>query len=108
SPVGEVVASSTNYNAEVTARINLDYAVLHLDENHLRFPDVKRAYGPKVRIHDPGQVGFVLLTAESDDVTMAEVMAECGLVTMDDYFGRSIAERDAALGDHRQDAPAQQ
>lgn len=97
SPVGEVLASSTNYNAELTTRINLDYAVLHIDENHKRFPDVKRAYGPKVRIHDPGQVGFVLLTAESDDLRVADVMAEFGLVDMDNYFGRSIAERDTAL-----------
>lgn len=97
TPVGEVVASSTNYYPDVTTQINLDYAVVHIDENGKRFADVKRKYGPKVGIHDPGQVGFVLLTAESEDLSVGEVMAEFGLVDIDDYFGRSVAERDAAL-----------
>lgn len=97
SPVGQIVASSTNYYAEVTTRINLDYAVVHIDENSKRFGDVKRKYGPKVGIHDPGQVGFVLLTAESEDLTVAEVMAEFDLVDLDDYFTRSVAARDEAI-----------
>lgn len=97
SPVGEVVASSTNYYAEVTTRINLDYAVVHIDENGTKFGDIKRKYGRKVGIHDPGQVGFVLVTAESEDLTVAEVMSEFGLVDIDDYFRRSLAQRDAVL-----------
>jgi predicted amidohydrolase len=97
SPVGEVVASSTNYYANVTTRINLDYAVVHIDENGKRFDEVRRRYGRRVRIHDPGQVGFVLLTAEDDDLTVAEVMAEFGLADIDDYFARSVAAREAAL-----------
>ncbi|QOR69828.1 carbon-nitrogen hydrolase family protein [Ruania alkalisoli] len=97
SPVGDIVASSTNYYPDVTTRINLDYAVIHIDENHRRFADIKRAYGPKVRIHDPGQVGFVLLTSESENLSVAEVMAEFGLVDIDDYFGRSEGARRRSL-----------
>ncbi|MDQ0614488.1 putative amidohydrolase [Microbacterium sp. W4I4] len=99
SPVGEVVASTTNYYSEVTTRINLDCAVLHIDENGKRFADVKRKYGPKVSIHDPGRVGVVLLTAESDDLSVADVMTEFGLVDVDDYFGRSLEERERALSE---------
>ncbi|TDE92785.1 carbon-nitrogen hydrolase family protein [Occultella glacieicola] len=97
SPVGEVVASSTNYYPEVTTRINLDHAVVHIDENGRKFGDIKRKYGDGVRLHDPGQVGVVLLTAEREDLCVADVMAEFGLVDVDDYFGRSLAARDGAL-----------
>lgn len=97
SPVGQVVASTTNYYPEVTTRINLDYAVIHIDENSKHFSDVKRKYGSDVSIHDPGQVGVVLLAAESEDLTVGEVMAEFGLVDVDDYFARSVAARERAL-----------
>lgn len=98
SPVGEVVTSTTNYYPEVTTRVNLDYAVIHIDENAKHFADIKRKYGEGVSIHDPGQLGVVLLTAESEDLRVADVMAEFGLVDVDDYFARSLAARDHARG----------
>jgi len=93
SPTGQIIATSTNYYPQVTSRINLDYAVVHIDENGKHFADVKRRYGSKVSIQDPGQVGVVLLTAESEDLQIADVMSEFGLVDVDDYFRRSLAER---------------
>lgn len=58
----------------MTTQINLGCAVVQIDENGKRLADVKRKYGSKVRIHDSGQVGFVLLTAESEDLSVVEVM----------------------------------
>lgn len=88
TPLGEVAAHSTNYYPFVTAKINLDYAVLHIDENEAHFAAMKKKYGPRIKIHDPGYLGCVLLTSETDEFTVQDVIAEFGLELMDDYFRR--------------------
>lgn len=98
SPTGQVMAQSTNYSPHVTATINLDYAVVHIDENRPKFTAAKRKYGRDLQIHDPGQVGFVLLTSENSDLTIAQVMEEFEIVDIDDYFGRSSSLRQESLG----------
>ncbi|PYI51935.1 carbon-nitrogen hydrolase family protein [Paenibacillus flagellatus] len=93
TPLGEVAARSTNYYPFVTARVNLDYAVIHIDENAAKFPEIKRKYGPDVNIHDPGFLGCVLLTSESERFTAADIMEEFGLEGIDDYFRRAEQAR---------------
>ncbi|MDG0792126.1 hypothetical protein OMP38_15575 [Cohnella ginsengisoli] len=95
TPLGEVAAGSTNYYSFITTRVNLDYVVLHIDENDAKFPAIKRKYGPSVVIHDPGYLGCVLLTSESKDVTADDIVAEFGLELMDDYFARADRSRRA-------------
>lgn len=89
TPLGTVAASSTNYYSFVTATVNLDCAVLHIDENDARFPDIKRKYGREVTIWEPGYLGCVLLTSESDAFGADEIIAEFELERMDDYFDRT-------------------
>lgn len=93
TPLGEVAAQSTNYYLFVTSKVNLDYAVIHIDENSAHFLKIKQKYGTKVKIHDPGYLGCVLLTSESDDFTVKDIIEEFGLELMDDYFSRSVASR---------------
>ncbi len=93
NPLGEVVAISTNYYHFITTTVNLDCAVIHLDENLVHFHDMKRKYGKDLIIRDPGQLGAVLLTSESDEFTVKEVIEEFGLELLDDYFDRSLANR---------------
>lgn len=93
TPLGEVAASSTNYYSFITTRVNLDYAVLHIDENDAKFPDIKNKYGPAAVIHDPGYLGCVLLSSESADVTADDIVAEFGLERLDDYFARADRAR---------------
>lgn len=93
NPVGEVVASSTNYYSFLTTTVNLDYAVIHIDDNHHRFADIKRKYGDGLIIRDPGYVGAILLTSESDAFTAQDVVEEFGLLTLDDYFDGVLAHR---------------
>lgn len=88
SPVGEVVASSTNYFPYVTATINLDYAVCYLDENWDKFQAAKAKYGRKVGFHDPGKTGTVLLTSECDDFTAQDLVKEFDIELYDHYFNR--------------------
>lgn len=97
SPVGEILSTSTNYRNEVTATVNLDYAVVHLDFNRSKLADLKRRYGPRVRVHDPGLLGSVLVTSETDEFTADEVVAEFELEPLDDYFARSRQHREGHL-----------
>ena len=98
NPLGEKIARSTNYFPRVTARINLDYEVVHLDENWGKLSAVKAKYGPKVTIFDPGHVGAVLLTSEMRDISAADIVKEFKIERWDDYYRRSIERRNLRLG----------
>jgi hypothetical protein len=79
----------------VTRRVNLDRGVFHLD-NVDRLAAAKRRYAPAVLVHDPGLIGSVLVTTETDDLTVADLIAEFDLEPLDGYFGRLRRHRDAS------------
>lgn len=89
SPLGEVIATSTNYFPHVTATINLDYALCYLDFNWEKFEAAKKKYGPKVGFHDPGKTGAVLLTSQCDEFSVWDIVKEFEIETLDQYFERS-------------------
>jgi len=89
NPLGEVIASSTNYFHRVVETINLDYCVAHLDFNWDRLTALKKKYGEKVIIHDPSKVGCVLITSEHETVSAKEMATEFDIELLDDYFKRS-------------------
>ena len=93
NPIGEVVASSTNYYPYITSTINLDYAVVHLDENWQKLNDLRKKYGKDVTLHDPGFVGAVLITSESDTVSAMDMVKEFDIELLDSYFERSMDAR---------------
>ena len=93
SPIGQTLASTTNYFDFVTATVNLDCCVAHLDENGERLRAMKRKYGPKVRITDPGHLGAVLISSETDERTVREVVDEFEVELLDHYFERCLAHR---------------
>jgi predicted amidohydrolase len=93
SPLGEIVAKSTNYHNYVTDTINLDYFIIHLDENWDKITNMKQKYGSKVRVLDPGQLGVVMVSSESKDVTKEALIAEFGFLLLDDYLGMSRKHR---------------
>ncbi|MFD0669947.1 carbon-nitrogen hydrolase family protein [Cohnella sp. GCM10027633] len=89
NPLGTATAGSTNYYSFCTATVNLDCAVLHIDENDVLFPAIKRKYGRDVTIGEPGYLGCVLLSSESDVFSADDVIEEFGLERIDDYFDRT-------------------
>ena len=95
SPVGECVACSTNYFPYLTATINLDYAVCHLDDNWDKFAAAKAKYGPKIGFHDPGRIGAALLTSECSELNIWDIVREFEIELLDDYFERSRRAQDA-------------
>lgn len=97
SPVGETVATTTNYRHEVVSTVNLDRAVVHIDYNGAKFAAIKRRYGPAVRIHDPGRLGSVLVSAEAADLSIEQVIGEFDLELLPDYLARARAHRTASV-----------
>ena len=89
NPFGEVLGSSTNYFDYAVARINLDCQLVHLDENWNKLKQLKARYGPDVIIHDPGQVGSVLITSEHKSVTVDQMIKEFDIEKLEDYIDRS-------------------
>jgi predicted amidohydrolase len=96
-PLGAVVARSAHHHRRITTAINLDYQVVHLDENREKLAAVKAKYGPGVTISDPGYVGAVLLSSSLDDVTSAEMVQEFKIELWDEYYRRSADHRDRVL-----------
>ena len=98
NPLGEVVATSTNYFNYTKSTINLDYEVVHLDYNWDKLTKLKAKYGDAVIIHDPGKVGAVMVTSEDKNISAARMVKEFDIELLDDYFNRSRAVRSKQLG----------
>ncbi|MFH1566414.1 MAG: carbon-nitrogen hydrolase family protein [Gemmatimonadota bacterium] len=103
SPVGQPLAMSTNYFDFVTVDANLDCQVAHLDFNGERLRAMKERYGAGVRVLDPGYLGSVLISSETDEVTSDDLVREFGIELLDDYMARSIAH--AEDPEHGEAAP---
>jgi len=93
NPLGQVVASNTNYFDFVVANVNLDCALAHLDYNWQRLRKLKAKYGPKVKITDPGCLGSVLISSEDEKISAEEMVKEFEIELLDDYMARALAHR---------------
>lgn len=89
NPLGDVVASSTNYYDYAIADVNLDYAVAHLDYNRARMQNMIRKYQDAVQVYDPGEVGAVLITSAHETVRAEQMAREFEVELLDDYFKRA-------------------
>ena len=88
NPAGTKIASSSNYHPFVTAEINTDYELVHLDYNWEKIYAAQKKYGTKVKVYDPGYLGSVLITSESSEITAAQIVDEFKIERLDDYFDR--------------------
>lgn len=90
SPQGEIIARNTNYTDFVTAEINLDCRLAHLDYNAKKLVALKQKYGRDVRVHDPGLLGSVLITSEAAGTSAEEMAREFKIELLDDYLNRAL------------------
>ena len=93
NPLGETVASATNYTDHVSAMVNLDYRLCHGDHNREKFVAAKAKYKNALTVYDPGYVGVRMLTYNDTDQTIEDVIDEFGIERLDDYLARSRAHR---------------
>lgn len=91
NPLGEVVASTSNYQDFAVARINLDRKMVHLDFNREKLSALKEKYKSEVDISIPGRMGVALITSEDERISAEEMVKEFGIELLDDYFARSRA-----------------
>jgi hypothetical protein len=89
NPMGQVVASSTNYFDFAVARINLDCELVHLDYNRQKLTALKEKYGTGVTVSDPGELASVLVTSEESKITADGMIKEFGIERLDDYLNRA-------------------
>ena len=86
---GDVVAHTTNYFDFAVTSINLDSRLAHLDENWGKLTALKKKYGNKVTIYDPGKVGAVMISSEDENISAEEMIKEFDIELLDHYLNRS-------------------
>lgn len=97
NPLGEIVASSTNYANYAITNVNLDFKLVHLDYNRPRLTKLKQKYGRDVHIHDPGGLGVVMVSSNHDHISVDQMLKEFEIEILDDYFDRSRSVRSKKL-----------
>lgn len=97
TPVGRVLGDLWDYQPVMTREVNLDYEILHIDENNRRWADIRRVYGPHVELDIYGPEGIFMMTCHHPEKTVQDIILEFGLKTRRDYFARSTRRREEAL-----------
>jgi hypothetical protein len=88
-PLGEILATSTNYFDYAVVTINLDTRLVHLDGNWSKLTKLKKKYEGTVKIKDPGKLGAILVSCEDTNMTIDEMLEEFDIEILDDYFERA-------------------
>ena len=97
-PLGEVIATSTNYSDFTVATINLDSRLVHLGGgNTPKLTRLKRKYGEKVKIKDPGMLGAVLVSCEDHHMTVDEMLKEFDIELLDNFFEKARRLRSVSM-----------
>jgi Carbon-nitrogen hydrolase len=98
NPLGQVIASSTNYCDFAVAEVNLDCRLVHLQNmsaqsNWGRLKTMKKKYGPKIKITDPGLLGPVLVASEHETINVDEMIEEFDISLWDEDMTEALSHR---------------
>ncbi|MBL8991703.1 MAG: carbon-nitrogen hydrolase family protein [Spirochaetia bacterium] len=96
-PLGRVLHSTNFYQRIASARVNLDRFFMHLDDNHQKFPEMRRKYQDRILIDTSPELGVAVLYSLDGKITALQMAAEFGLVHIDEYFSTSRKAALAAL-----------
>lgn len=100
NPVGEELAHTSDGFWYATQKINLDYAMVHLDHNYFgenKLAAVKEKYGDLFVIHNPDHLGYVMISYEGTDRTIMDIVKEFKLTLLDDYFNNCRTHRNTHM-----------
>ena len=94
NPLGETlsITESHSYYNYVIQDINLDYVVVHLDLNKDKLRAAKDKYGSAFNMRVGGYTALVMLSCESEDMTIMDIVREFDIMLVDDYLDRSRAD----------------
>jgi len=93
NPLGEVIAESNPYTDYLTAEINLDYVLAHIDYNWTKLQAMQEKYRSLVEVEVPRGLGCVMITSNSDRVSAYEMAKEFDIELLDDLFARGRKQR---------------
>jgi predicted amidohydrolase len=96
-PLGNALEQSGAYEPIISRRVNLDYADMHIDENHRQWDAIKAKYGDAVEFDILSPEARFVMYSHDPDVSVADIIAEFSLETSRDYFARSNHRRQEAL-----------
>ena len=93
NPLGQILADSSVYGRVITRTINLDSAILHIDQNHEQFKALKAKYGPMVELEITSPEAVFMMTSHHPEVRVEDMIQEFELERVEDYYDRARAER---------------
>ncbi len=97
-PLGRVVKQAQpSYQPIVSASVNLDCLVAHLDYNHEKILKMKRELGQDVEVDIVQPEARFLLTCQRQGTTALELAKRYDILLWDDYFHRARHERSGRL-----------
>lgn len=88
-PNGHIATSTTHYFDSVTSTINLDCRLVHLDYHWEKLQAMKNDLGRQIQIMDVDFLGSVLVTNESQDRTIDQILDHYEIIDLDRYFARA-------------------
>ena len=89
-PLGRVLCESSEYSSILSKRVSMDFKVLHLDYNHKKFDRLKKTCRSKVAIDVSRPEAIAVLSSESEDVTVDQLMRDFSLESRYRYLVRSM------------------
>ncbi|MEO2002544.1 MAG: hypothetical protein ABGY41_00430, partial [Candidatus Poribacteria bacterium] len=95
--LGNVLEQSDQYEPIISRRVNLDYADMHIDENHRQWDAMKAKYGDAVELDILSPEARFVLYSHHPSLSVEDIIAEFGLETASEYFARSNLRREEAL-----------
>ena len=101
-PLGYPIQTSTNYYLNTVVDLNLDYKICHLDNNREKFAAAKKKYGSEFNVRDDGYIGTVILTSESPERTVDDIIKEFDITTREEYYKEAREHREKNLKIHRE------
>ncbi len=101
TPLGETldITKCFAYYDYIVQDINLDYAIVHLDFNREKLRAAKEKYGSAFNMRVGGFLGVVMITCESEDMTIDDIVREFEIELLDDYLERSKAHINETLSE---------
>ena len=88
-PMGKLLVEPWRHGAILFATVNLDFAVLHTDENRDKFTAVRRLYGDGVYIDNRYLESCAVLYSRHPDKSALDMVRECELELESEYYDRS-------------------
>ena len=93
NPVGRILREITGFTRQMTATLELDCGVFHLDGNGAKLEQLRRKWGRQLEIDFVEAEGLMLLSAIGQ-TPLATIVADLELEPLADYFARALKCKD--------------